>query len=191
MTFKELHISEPVLQALEEKKYTEPTPIQEQAIPAACTGKDILGLAQTGTGKTCAFAIPLLEQLSKKANSTGRRQDRRPIKALILTPTRELAIQIEEDFTAYGKYLDLRHTVIFGGVKQTKQVAQLQKGVDILTATPGRLLDLINQGLLSLSNIEHFVLDEADRMLDMGFIHDIKKRFPMRPKQEQPILCSA
>lgn len=194
MTFKELNISESALKALDDKKYITPTPIQQQAIPAACEGKDILGLAQTGTGKTAAFAIPILEQLNKAITSEGnnnRNKNKHQIKALILTPTRELAIQIEDDFTAYGKYMNVKHTVIFGGVKQNKQVAQLKQGVDILTATPGRLLDLIGQGIISLAGIKHFVLDEADRMLDMGFIHDVRKILPMLPNMKQTMLFSA
>jgi ATP-dependent RNA helicase RhlE len=204
MTFKELKISEPVLKALSDKEYVTPTPIQEQAIPAGVEGRDILGIAQTGTGKTAAFAIPIIEQLMKKERNQGgennlkkennpslRKNNKRPIKALILTPTRELAIQIEESFSDYGKYSGLKHTVIFGGVKQGQQVKRLNQGVDILTATPGRLLDLIGQGFIRLNNVEHFVLDEADRMLDMGFIHDIRRIIPMLPRQKQTMLFSA
>jgi ATP-dependent RNA helicase RhlE len=204
MTFKELKISEPVLKALSDKEYVTPTPIQEQAIPAGVEGRDILGIAQTGTGKTAAFAIPIIEQLMKKERNQGgennlkkennpslRKNTKRPIKALILTPTRELAIQIEESFSDYGKYSGLKHTVIFGGVKQGQQVKRLNQGVDILTATPGRLLDLIGQGFIRLNNVEHFVLDEADRMLDMGFIHDIRRIIPMLPRQKQTMLFSA
>ena len=170
MTFEELNISEPILKALDDKNYIEPTPIQEQAIPEASQGRDILGIAQTGTGKTAAFAIPIIEQLMTLPNGKGRKT----IKALVLTPTRELAIQIEESFADYGRYTNLKHTVIFGGVSQNKQVNQLNQGTDILIATPGRLLDLIGQGIIRLDNIRHFVLDEADRMLDMGFILDIR-----------------
>jgi ATP-dependent RNA helicase RhlE len=204
MTFKELKITEPVLKALSDKEYVTPTPIQEQAIPAGIEGRDILGIAQTGTGKTAAFAIPIIEQLMKKERNHGsennlkkennpslRKNNKRPIKALILTPTRELAIQIEESFSDYGKYSGLKHTVIFGGVKQGQQVKRLNQGVDILTATPGRLLDLIGQGFIRLNNVEHFVLDEADRMLDMGFIHDIRRIIPMLPRQKQTMLFSA
>jgi ATP-dependent RNA helicase RhlE len=204
MTFKELKITEPVLKALSDKEYVTPTPIQEQAIPAGIEGRDILGIAQTGTGKTAAFAIPIIEQLMKKERNQGsennlkkennpslRKNNKRPIKALILTPTRELAIQIEESFSDYGKYSGLKHTVIFGGVKQGQQVKRLNQGVDILTATPGRLLDLIGQGFIRLNNVEHFVLDEADRMLDMGFIHDIRRIIPMLPRQKQTMLFSA
>lgn len=192
MTFKELKISEPVLKALIDKEYVTPTPIQEQAIPAGVEGRDILGIAQTGTGKTAAFAIPIIEQLMKKEmNPSLSKNNKRHIKALILTPTRELAIQIEESFSDYGKYSGLKHTVIFGGVKQGQQVKRLNQGVDILTATPGRLLDLIGQGFVKLNSVEHFVLDEADRMLDMGFIHDISRIIPMLPQQKQTMLFSA
>lgn len=186
MTFQELHISPPILKALHDKKYLEPTPIQEQAIPVAIDGRDILGIAQTGTGKTAAFAIPILEQL--KNNTTSKHHN---IRALILTPTRELAIQIEECFADYGKYLSLQHTVIFGGVNQNKQIGKLRQGVDILTATPGRLLDFIGQGIISLNNINLFVLDEADRMLDMGFIHDIRRILPLLPQRKQTMFFSA
>src|SRR5574344_17999 len=188
MTFKELNISSPILRALEDKQYAIPTPIQEQAIPIATKGVDVLGLAQTGTGKTAAFAIPIIDQLKDRRFPKGAF---RPIRSLILTPTRELALQIEESFLDYGKYTDLRYTVIFGGVNQNPQVRQLKRGTDILVATPGRLLDLIGQGFIHLDQIEIFVLDEADRMLDMGFIHDIKKIFPLLPKQKQTMLFSA
>jgi ATP-dependent RNA helicase RhlE len=188
MTFKELNISSPVLRALEDKQYAVPTPIQEQAIPIATKGIDVLGLAQTGTGKTAAFAIPIIDQLKDRKFPKG---SFRPIRSLILTPTRELALQIEESFLDYGKYTDLRYTVIFGGVNQNPQVRQLKRGTDILVATPGRLLDLIGQGFIHLDQVEIFVLDEADRMLDMGFIHDIKKIFPLLPKQKQTMLFSA
>src|SRR5690606_30044510 len=151
--------------------YQNPTPIQEQAIPPILEGRDVLGCAQTGTGKTAAFAIPILQLLEDRKKQNPKKS----IKALIVTPTRELAIQIEESFQDYGKNLNLKHAVIFGGVKQTPQVGRLRNGVDILVATPGRLLDLIDQKIISLRDIELFVLDEADRMLDMGFIHDIKK----------------
>jgi ATP-dependent RNA helicase RhlE len=188
MTFKELNISSPILRALEDKQYAIPTPIQEQAIPIATKGVDVLGLAQTGTGKTAAFAIPIIDQLKDRKFPKGAF---RPIRSLILTPTRELALQIEESFLDYGKYTDLRYTVIFGGVNQNPQVRQLKRGTDILVATPGRLLDLIGQGFIHIDQIEIFVLDEADRMLDMGFIHDIKKIFPLLPKQKQTMLFSA
>jgi ATP-dependent RNA helicase RhlE len=187
MTFKELNISEPILKALEDVKYETPTPIQEKAIPAALGGYDLLGLAQTGTGKTAAFAIPIIQHL----NHPQPKGQRREIKALILCPTRELAIQISDSFSDYGKYTNISHTVIFGGVNQNPQVEQLRRGVDILVATPGRLLDLIGQKHISLNHITHFVLDEADRMLDMGFIHDIKRLLPMLPKRKQTLFFSA
>lgn len=188
MTFKELNISEPVMKALEEKNYDTPTPIQQQAIPVAMEGRDLLGIAQTGTGKTAAFAIPIIEQLK---NTPINKKEKRVIRALVLTPTRELAIQIEEAFADYGKYTGLRHTVIFGGVKQKPQTDSLNRGIDILIATPGRLLDLIGQGFIHLDTLTHFVLDEADRMLDMGFIHDIRRLLPMLPKNKQTMLFSA
>jgi len=188
MTFKELKISGPVLRALLEKEYEVPTPIQEQTIPAAKAGRDILGIAQTGTGKTAAFAIPIIDRLMEKQSAKGAK---RPIKALIVTPTRELAIQIDDSFTDYAKHTPLRHTVIFGGVNQNPQTKTLAGGVDILTATPGRLLDLIGQGFISLDSVEEFVLDEADRMLDMGFIHDIRKILPLLPEKKQTMLYSA
>jgi len=187
MTFKELNISEPILRTLNEKGYKSPTPIQEQAIPYVLNKKDILGLAQTGTGKTAAFAIPIIQQL----HSNNRKELKRQIKALILTPTRELAIQINDCISDYSKYTGLHHTIVYGGVKQNDQVRDLQSGTDILVATPGRLLDLINQGYVNLSSICHFVLDEADRMLDMGFIHDIKRLLPLLPKEKQTLLFSA
>ena len=185
MTFKDLNITEPILKAIEEKGYANPTPIQVKAIPAALTGKDILGCAQTGTGKTAAFAIPIIQHLQalKKRDKS--------IKALILTPTRELALQISECIDDYAKYTQVRHGVIFGGVNQRAQVNMLHKGVDILVATPGRLLDLMNQGYIHLDNVRHFVLDEADRMLDMGFIHDIKRLLPKLPKEKQTLFFSA
>ncbi|NDV67111.1 DEAD/DEAH box helicase [Bacteroides sp. 224] len=187
MTFNELNISAPIIKALAQKKYLSPTPIQEQAIPVALKGHDLLGIAQTGTGKTAAFAIPIIQQL----NQTENRSKHRNIKALILTPTRELAIQIDECFNDYAEYTQLRHTAIFGGVGQGPQVDILKRGIDILIATPGRLLDLISQKHIVLSHIRHFVLDEADRMLDMGFIHDIKKILPLLPKQKQTLFFSA
>lgn len=187
MTFKELNISEPIQKALANKNYETPTPIQEEAIPVALCGRDLLGIAQTGTGKTAAFAIPIIQQLDKPQP----KDQKRAIKALILTPTRELAIQIDECFRDYSKYTSLDHAVIFGGVNQRPQVDKLKKGVDILIATPGRLLDLITQGYVSLDHIRHFVLDEADRMLDMGFIHDIKRLLPMLPKIRQTLFFSA
>lgn len=187
MTFKELKIIEPILRALQEKGYENPTPIQIKAIPPVLTNRDLLGLAQTGTGKTAAFAIPIIQQLYQNKTTDKKRE----IKALILTPTRELAIQIDECFHDYAKYTGLRHTVIFGGVNQNPQVQKLKQGVDILIATPGRLLDLMNQRIISLNAIQHFVLDEADRMLDMGFIHDIKRLLPKLPKKKQTLFFSA
>jgi ATP-dependent RNA helicase RhlE len=187
MTFKELKIIEPILKALEEKGYKSPTPIQEQAITPVLNNNDLLGLAQTGTGKTAAFAIPIIQQLYQE-KTVGKKRE---IKALVLTPTRELAIQIDECFSDYAKYTNLRHAVIFGGVNQKPQVDKLKQGVDILIATPGRLLDLIAQKHIQLSHIRHFVLDEADRMLDMGFIHDIKRLLPLLPKRKQTLFFSA
>ena len=185
MTFKQLGLSAPILKALEEQGYVKPSPIQEKAIPPALTGRDVLGCAQTGTGKTCAFAAPILQQLDQRP-AQGH-----PIRALILTPTRELAIQIGESFDAYGKYLKLRHTVIFGGVGQNPQVEAIKRGVDVLVATPGRLMDLYQQGFVALDKLEIFVLDEADRMLDMGFIHDVKKILKWLPAKKQTMLFSA
>ena len=185
MTFKQLGLSAPILNALEEQGYVKPSPIQEKAIPPALTGRDVLGCAQTGTGKTCAFATPILQQLDQRP-AQGH-----PIRALILTPTRELAIQIGESFDAYGKYLKLRHTVIFGGVGQNPQVEAIKRGVDVLVATPGRLMDLYQQGFVELDKLEIFVLDEADRMLDMGFIHDVKKILKWLPAKKQTMLFSA
>ena len=188
MTFEQLGLIEPILKALKTEGYTTPTPIQEQAIPVGLQGKDILGCAQTGTGKTAAFAIPMLQLLSKeKTSAKGYHYTR----GLILTPTRELAIQIDESFSAYGKHTGLRHEVIFGGVPQHSQVISLRNGVDILIATPGRLLDLMNQGYVHLDYLEMFVLDEADRMLDMGFINDVKKVIRELPKQKQTLFFSA
>ncbi|MDL2266153.1 DEAD/DEAH box helicase [Parabacteroides sp. OttesenSCG-928-G21] len=187
MTFRELKIIEPILKALAEKGYQDPTPIQHDAIPEILNKRDILGLAQTGTGKTAAFAIPILQQLYIERKNIGKRA----IKALVVTPTRELAIQISDCFSEYGKYTGLRHCVIFGGVKQKSQTDQLVRGTDILIATPGRLLDLINQGFIRLDKVSHFVLDEADRMLDMGFIHDIKRLLPLLPEKKQTLFFSA
>lgn len=187
MTFKELDIIEPILKALNEKGYTNPTPIQEQAIQPALRNRDILGLAQTGTGKTAAFAVPIIQQLYLD-KTNGRKRE---IKALILTPTRELAIQINDSLSDYNRYTGIRHCVIYGGVNQNAQVNQLKAGIDILVATPGRLLDLMNQKFISLNAIRHFVLDEADRMLDMGFIHDIKRLLPKLPKEKQTLFFSA
>ncbi|MCD8042788.1 MAG: DEAD/DEAH box helicase [Tannerellaceae bacterium] len=188
MTFKELNVIEPLLKALDQKGYQNPTPIQQKAIPLVLTKQDLLGLAQTGTGKTAAFALPILQLLSDEKE---KKENKRKIRALILTPTRELAIQIADCFQQYGKYTGLRHCVIFGGVKQKSQTDTLQRGVDILIATPGRLLDLMNQGFINLNTIQHFVLDEADRMLDMGFIHDIKRILPRLPEKKQTLFFSA
>jgi ATP-dependent RNA helicase RhlE len=187
MTFKELGLVEPILRALQDQGYERPTPIQAQAIPVLLEGKDLLGCAQTGTGKTAAFSIPIVQDLYNRQPPKGKRR----IKTLVVTPTRELAIQIGENFTAYTKYTDIKNTVIFGGVKQTSQVYKLHQGVDVLVATPGRLLDLINQRFISLNDIEHFVLDEADQMLDMGFIHDIKKLLKILPTKRQSLFFSA
>jgi len=188
MTFENLNLIEPILKALKIEGYTQPTPIQEQSIPLILQGKDLLGCAQTGTGKTAAFAIPILQLLTADARPD---RNNKAIKALILTPTRELAIQIEESFQAYGKFTNLRHLVIFGGVSQHAQVESLKKGIDILVATPGRLLDLMNQGFISLSQLKIFVLDEADRMLDMGFVHDVKKVIAKLPTRRQSLFFSA
>ena len=186
MTFNELNLSAPVLRAVAQAGYESPSPIQAAAIPPVLAGRDLMGCAQTGTGKTAAFALPMLDRLTASAP-----RKKGAIRALILTPTRELALQIGESFEAYGKYLTLRSTVIFGGVGQAPQVAALKKGVDILIACPGRLNDLVGQGLLDLSNMEIFVLDEADRMLDMGFVHDVKKVIAKLPRQRQNLMFSA
>jgi ATP-dependent RNA helicase RhlE len=186
-TFEKLNIIAPILQALARKGYTEPSPIQGKAIPFMLEGKDVFGCAQTGTGKTAAFAVPILQMLHER-EVNGRRPG---IKALILAPTRELAIQIDDSFRDYGKGLKLTHTVIFGGVSQMKQTQALRAGVDIVVATPGRLLDLMNQGFIKLDKVEFFVLDEADRMLDMGFIHDIKRIIPKLPAKRQTFFFSA
>ncbi|MDP2069734.1 MAG: DEAD/DEAH box helicase [Lutibacter sp.] len=189
MTFKDLEIIEPILKALSAEGYTHPTPIQEQSIPMLLNRNDLLGCAQTGTGKTAAFAIPILQHLFLDHKSTSNNQ--RKIRALIITPTRELAIQISDSFTAYGKFTGIKNTVIFGGVKQGQQTDALRRGVDVLVATPGRLLDLMNQGYISLKDVEYFVLDEADHMLDMGFIHDIKKIIAKLPTKRQSLFFSA
>lgn len=217
MTFKELALVAPILKAVDEKGYDVPTPIQEQAIPVILRGKDVFGIAQTGTGKTAAFAIPIIQQLlearkreaqatavqqvqessdatprkDRKGRNHGKPREKRAIQALILTPTRELAIQIGDCFTDYGKYTTLKHTTIFGGVKQGPQVEIIQCGVDILIATPGRLLDLINQRIVDLRTLKYFVLDEADRMLDMGFIADIRRLLPLIPQKRQTLFFSA
>ena len=185
MNFTDLQLIDPIAKALQEEGYTQPTPIQAKAIPSILQGRDLLGTAQTGTGKTAAFAIPILQNLTEKNIRNNQ------IKALILTPTRELAIQIEESFNAYGRHLKLRNLVVFGGVKQGAQEAALKKGVDILVATPGRLLDFISQGIISLKNLEIFVLDEADRMLDMGFVHDVKRIIKLLPQKRQTLFFSA
>ncbi len=189
MNFNELPLIEPILKALEEEGYTHPTPIQEQAIPVVLQEKDLLGCAQTGTGKTAAFAIPILQRLY--LNNKNNNRDDNSIKVLILTPTRELAIQIDESLAAYGKYTGLRHAVIFGGVSSYAQTNQLRRGVDILVATPGRLLDLIAQRFVNLQHIKTFVLDEADRMLDMGFINDVRKIIAKLPVKRQTLFFSA
>ena len=185
MSFESLGLKAPVLPALHSFGYRAPTPIQAQAIPPALAGRDVLGSAQTGTGKTCAFGTPIIQRLHEKA------YPQRAIRALILTPTRELAIQIEENLKAYSKGSRVRSAVIFGGVGQAPQVEAIKRGIDILTATPGRLMDLQNQKLLDLSKVEIFVLDEADRMLDMGFIHDVKRVIATLPKQKQTLFFSA
>ena len=187
MLFKDLDIIKPILKAVEEAGYEKPTEIQENSIPVVLKGKDILGCAQTGTGKTAAFAIPILQNIVRDKEKNNERN----IKALIVAPTRELAIQIEENFAMYSKYLDIKDTVIFGGVNQSSQVRKINAGVDILVATPGRLLDLSNQKHVDLKNVKYFVLDEADRMLDMGMIHDVKKIISRLPKERQNLLFSA
>ncbi|HMG82930.1 MAG TPA: DEAD/DEAH box helicase [Ferruginibacter sp.] len=186
MTFNELDLIDPILKAVKEEGYTTPTPIQQQSIPIVLQHKDLLGCAQTGTGKTAAFAIPVLQILAEQKQAGPKK-----IHALILTPTRELAIQIGESFAAYGKYTGLKHTVIFGGVSQMHQANAIRAGIDILIATPGRLLDLISQGIVGLAQIKIFVLDEADRMLDMGFIHDVKRVITKLPQKRQTLFFSA
>jgi ATP-dependent RNA helicase RhlE len=186
MNFHDLQLAAPILKALSETGYTQPTPIQQQAIPHVLKQRDILGCAQTGTGKTAAFACPIIHLLDQNPA-----QGKRNIRNLILTPTRELAIQIGESFAEYGKYTSIKHTVIFGGVGQDPQVKALQRGIDVLIATPGRLLDLINQKHINLKHLEIFVLDEADRMLDMGFIHDVKKVLTHLPQKRQSLFFSA
>ena len=189
MLFTDLQLIQPILLALKEEGYSSPTPIQQGAIPHILAQKDLLGCAQTGTGKTAAFAIPILQLLARP--KTMASSGHKPIRALILTPTRELAIQIQESFDAYGRHLRLKNTVIFGGVNQHAQVETLKRGVDILVATPGRLLDLCSQGYLRLSDIEIFVLDEADRMLDMGFVNDVKRVLTKLPAKKQTLFFSA
>jgi ATP-dependent RNA helicase RhlE len=188
VTFNDLALVEPIIQAVREEGYTHPTPIQQQAIPVILNRRDLLGCAQTGTGKTAAFAIPVL-QLMHEHPVEGHHK--KPIRALVLTPTRELAIQIEESFKAYGRHLPLKTLVIFGGVSQVPQVQALHRGVDILVATPGRLLDLLQQNQLSLQHVRYFVLDEADRMLDMGFVHDVKRIIAKLPQKRHTLFFSA
>jgi len=189
ISFEDLALVEPIRRALKDEGYATPTPIQAQAIPQLLAGQDLLGIAQTGTGKTAAFALPILQRLAASRGQAGLQ--RKTARCLVLTPTRELALQIGDSFRAYGRHLGLRSLVIFGGVGQNPQVAGMARGVDILTATPGRLLDLLGQGHLRLDAIETVVLDEADRMLDMGFIHDVKKIVALLPKQRQTLLFSA
>ncbi|MBC7493509.1 MAG: DEAD/DEAH box helicase [Flavobacterium sp.] len=188
MTFNDLHLIKNIQQALTEEGYENPTPIQEQAIPIILEGTDLVGCAQTGTGKTAAFAIPILNYLHKLSGSSSKQKT---IRTLVVTPTRELAIQIDESFNTYGKYTNIRSMVVFGGVNQASQVEQLKKGVDILIATPGRLLDLHKQGFISLDALHFLVLDEADQMLDMGFINDVKKIVKLTPDNRQTLLFSA
>ena len=185
MNFTDLNLIDPIAKALKEEGYTQPTPIQQKSIPHILQGRDLLGTAQTGTGKTAAFAIPILQNLATKNQRNNN------IKVLILTPTRELAIQIDESFKSYGRHLRLRNLVVFGGVKQGAQETALKRGVDILVATPGRLLDFISQGIISLKHLEVFVLDEADRMLDMGFVHDVKRIIKLLPPKRQTLFFSA
>ena len=186
MSFNSLGLSDALLKAISKKGYTTPSPIQQKAIPPILEGKDVLASAQTGTGKTAGFTLPILQILSQ-----GKHLSHRPIRALILTPTRELAAQIYDNIQEYGEFLDLRSAVIFGGVNQNPQTAQIRRGLDILVATPGRLIDLQNQGLVSLSKVEILVLDEADRMLDMGFLRDIERLIKLLPSKRQNLLCSA
>jgi len=184
MTFEDFNLSSAIIKSLKEKGYTHPTPIQQQAIPQILSGRDIVASAETGTGKTAAFSIPILERLAKTKRSAG-------IRALVLTPTRELAIQVYENLRYYGKHLPLKSTAVFGGVSQYNQAKDIRKGIDILVATPGRLHDLIDQGIVSLNQLEVLVLDEADRMLDMGFIHDIKRLIKLLPPSRQNVFFSA
>jgi len=188
MRFEELEIIDPILKALKDKNYVEPTPIQEKAIPIVLKRKDVLGCAQTGTGKTAAFSIPIIQLIEQREGKLGGKPK---LRSLIVTPTRELAIQIDESIKNYSKYTNIQHTVIFGGVKQGQQVRRLRSGVHILVATPGRLLDLISQGIFNLDDIKIFVLDEADRMLDMGFINDIRKLLKLLPEKRQSLFFSA
>lgn len=187
MKFENLNVIEPILRALSDEGYEAPSPIQEQSIPSVLEGRDLLGCAQTGTGKTAAFAVPIIQKIYTQKNKGSKRQ----IQSLILTPTRELAVQIEDSFRAYGKYTGLKYLSIFGGVSQNPQTDALRRGVDVLIATPGRLMDLINQRQVNLQNVKIFVLDEADRMLDMGFIHDVKKIISYIPQERQTLFFSA
>ena len=187
MSFESLHLIEPILKALKEEGYTNPTPIQAQSIPIVLRGTDLLGCAQTGTGKTAAFTLPIIQLLEENKSF----QKNKKIRALIVTPTRELAIQIGESFRAYARHTDLKYAVIFGGVGQSPQVSAIRSGADVVIATPGRLLDLMNQRLLSIADVEYFVLDEPDRMLDMGFIHDVKKLLAALPHKRQSLFFSA
>lgn len=187
MKFENLNLIEPIIKALKDEGYVSPSPIQEQSIPSVIEGRDLIGCAQTGTGKTAAFAIPIIQRIHEQKNKGSKRQ----IQALILTPTRELAVQIKDSFVSYGRYTNLKYCAIFGGVSQNPQTEALRRGVDVLIATPGRLNDLINQKQVNLQNIKMFVLDEADRMLDMGFIHDVKKIISCIPQERQTLLFSA
>jgi ATP-dependent RNA helicase RhlE len=191
MQFSELPLSQPLQRAIADTGYVTPTPIQQRAIPIVVTGRDLLGVAQTGTGKTAAFALPILERLMATKPHAGERGQRKPIRCLVLTPTRELALQIGESFSTYGRFAGLHHTVIFGGVGQRPQEDALRRGIDTVIACPGRLLDLMNQGFVDLRHLQVFVLDEADRMLDMGFIHDIRKIVAKIPQQRQTLFFSA
>ncbi|MBF9266823.1 DEAD/DEAH box helicase, partial [Paracidovorax cattleyae] len=190
MTFDELNLAPAILKAVHEQGYETPTPIQAQAIPAVLAGHDLLAGAQTGTGKTAAFTLPMLHRLSQ-GSAPKSKFGGKGVRALVLTPTRELAAQVEESVRAYGKYLDINSTVVFGGVGMNPQIDRIKRGVDVLVATPGRLLDLQQQGFLDLSTVEILVLDEADRMLDMGFIHDVKKVLALVPRDKQSLLFSA
>ena len=187
MRFEDLQLMPEILKALKEEGYTEPTSIQQKAIPLVLKREDVLGSAQTGTGKTAAFAIPIIQHLAKRQKPDGKRK----VTTLVVTPTRELALQIGDSFTAYAKYTSIKNTVIYGGVGQNSQTEALKRGVDVLVATPGRLLDLMDQGYITLQHVRYFVLDEADRMLDMGFIHDIKKIIAKLPKSRQSLFFSA
>jgi superfamily II DNA/RNA helicase len=188
VTFQDLQLIEPIARAVRDEGYTQPTPIQQAAIPHVLAKRDLLGLAQTGTGKTAAFALPILQRL---AESGRRPSGDRPIAVLVLTPTRELASQIGDSFAAYGRHLGFRHSVIFGGVSQKNQERELRTGIDVLIATPGRLLDLASQRVVHLNKLEIFVLDEADRMLDMGFVHDVRRVISLLPPKRQTLFFSA